>query len=508
MPSDGTDGSPITYVNASGDTPIVSGANDITAGVWADQGGNVWRYAIGATTVRIVVFNTTQRGTVDATPDSNYEWTYSNPNLDVYAESDPNGYYSLIEAGQRNRGFSLNTDDWIVIDGITFKHGNHNDVGILHLDTSDNVTIQNCTSELYYGKGIEVDSSVNPIIDGNTVSGGDKGITIEVDSTNPTITDNTISSVPGSSVGTSGKCIDASYTSGIFSFDGGGLIARNTINNCGGYGIDVAFTDGIVIIEKNLITNAGQTTADTSGIGVLDTNDDYVIVRYNRVSLTNLSGGAVNAIGINIDTDADNARVYGNIVFDNDGPGILIWQATGALVYNNTLDNNGVDANSNRRANMGVGGVGANGTFKNNISASTNLYHWHVDGDADNANVKSDYNLYDSDAGTKFYWTAGAVNFTDWKSNSGEDANSPATTDPFFTNAGSDDFTLAPNSPAINAGVDLGATYDDALNPSSTWPSSVVTRIQNASWDLGAYGGYVTGGGGLGAYSDNMTMGF
>ena len=45
------------------------------------------------------------------------------------------------------------------------------------------------------------------------------------------------------------------------------------------------------------------------------------------------------------------------------------------------------------------------------------------------------------------------------------------TSNPYFNNAGSGNFTLASNSPCINRGTNLGSTYDDALNPSSSWPS-------------------------------------
>jgi hypothetical protein len=60
--------------------------------------------------------------------------------------------------------------------------------------------------------------------------------------------------------------------------------------------------------------------------------------------------------------------------------------------------------------------------------------------------------------------------------------------DPKFTTDGSD-FTLQASSPSINAGVDLGASYDDALDPNSTWPSSVVTFDQDdqGAWEMGAY---------------------
>ena len=68
----------------------------------------------------------------------------------------------------------------------------------------------------------------------------------------------------------------------------------------------------------------------------------------------------------------------------------------------------------------------------------------------------------------------------------GTDLNS----DPLFTNAAADDFTLQPTSPCINQGEDLGDTYDDALHRDSSWPDNVITADQDdygAGWEIGAY---------------------
>lgn len=70
------------------------------------------------------------------------------------------------------------------------------------------------------------------------------------------------------------------------------------------------------------------------------------------------------------------------------------------------------------------------------------------------------------------------------------DTDSIFSSDPLFTDAANDDFTLQAGSPAIDAGTDLGASYDDALDPVSTWPSSVTTLDQDlygSGWEIGAY---------------------
>ena len=51
------------------------------------------------------------------------------------------------------------------------------------------------------------------------------------------------------------------------------------------------------------------------------------------------------------------------------------------------------------------------------------------------------------------------------------------------------DFTLQPNSPAIDAGTNLVSPYNQGLNPASTWPNNVSTLDQNGygDWEIGAY---------------------
>ena len=58
-----------------------------------------------------------------------------------------------------------------------------------------------------------------------------------------------------------------------------------------------------------------------------------------------------------------------------------------------------------------------------------------------------------------------------------------------MTDPGNGNFTLQSTSPCIDAGVNLGASYDDALRDVSAWPSDVHTKDQDydGAWDIGAY---------------------
>jgi hypothetical protein len=67
-------------------------------------------------------------------------------------------------------------------------------------------------------------------------------------------------------------------------------------------------------------------------------------------------------------------------------------------------------------------------------------------------------------------------------------------TDPLYNDDSSEDFTLAAGSPCRDAGVDLGSTYQYAIDQSDatpgSWPSSVTTANQNShgtGWEVGAY---------------------
>jgi len=137
----------------------------------------------------------------------------------------------------------------------------------------------------------------------------------------------------------------------------------------------------------------------------------------------------------------------------------------------------------------------------NNISYApgTGGYHCRVDPPATSYNLDMGYNCWypDTSGGNnQFKWANSAVadNFADFVADAataGVSVGSHSlTSDPQFANASTSDFSLRTGSPCIDAGTNLGETYQNAVGPGSTWPNSVLTcsqSLQGSSWEIGPY---------------------
>lgn len=161
-------------------------------------------------------------------------------------------------------------------------------------------------------------------------------------------------------------------------------------------------------------------------------------------------------------------------------------------VYNNTFYNNSVNANKKYviailSTNGGTGTYTVN--VKNNIISSTDTSGADACvGLAGNAGfpltVNLSNNLYSSCKTNNLTYNT-PNNIVTKNVGSGELSNS---TDPKFVS--SSNFSLQSNSPAINAGADLGSSLKLGLNPNSTWSSNIITLDQNiygSGWEIGAY---------------------
>jgi hypothetical protein len=204
----------------------------------------------------------------------------------------------------------------------------------------------------------------------------------------------------------------------------------------GAWGITVAGSD--VTIEKSLSYNHGNV-----GILAFSTNDDNdnCVVQYCKV-YDNTDDG------ISLLNQPGHKSLY-NIVYGN-AKGIEVdTGATGALLYQNTLYGNttGIWVDNDMNASI-----------KNNICYGNTAEYSVGTGNTDISNN---------------FWSG---------------------LDPEFNNALGDDFTLATNSPAVNYGTDLGATYQNTLDPLSTWTANVlfIDQEEVGVWDAGAFAGNAT----------------
>ena len=418
-------------------------------------------YSLGISTEPKQVFINGTRGIFasisgNVGADSTVFWTTAgDDSLFIYTTTPSDT--SNIEASQRNACVAMSSKNYITIDGIHTKYSNSNIIAVV---AGQNNIIQNCTA-----------------------TGGYKGIIGYGETVDLTISDNTITNTAESGI-----------TTWISSYDftiSGLTIDNNTITNSGLYGIDIYRADSSsnVLIENNIISGAGLAKIGQNGIGFNMDGDTYIgtgIIRYNSISGVSAFGGTTDGAGIMVDTDADDFNVYYNLSYSNHGAGITTWQSDGVKIYNNVCYDNGNTGNVVYRGGITVGGIGGgNALIKNNICLD-NVINISVDADVTTTNLVSDYNVFYPDGATTFNWKGTDYTFANWKTNSSQDANS-LSSDPLFTNAAGDDFTLTSLSPAINAGVSVGLVLDYAGN---TVPFEVLPDIGAYEYQLSTSTGY------------------
>jgi hypothetical protein len=167
------------------------------------------------------------------------------------------------------------------------------------------------------------------------------------------------------------------------------------------------------------------------------------------------------------------------------GEGFLLTGSVGSIIYNNTVYGPAVTNPAVTQASTSTGALVKNNIFYTGGYAG-------VDASSETGTAY-DYNDYFSASGTPFNWGGTAYTLANWQTNSSQDAHS-FSADPGLTNAtplsSTGNYALLAVSPAINAGANLGSTYQMALTPPSTWPNGVALLNQNSAgsgWEIGAY---------------------
>jgi hypothetical protein len=169
----------------------------------------------------------------------------------------------------------------------------------------------------------------------------------------------------------------------------------------------------------------------------------------------------------------DTCDIYYNVGWNAGDDGIqLNANADGSTIYNNTF---GEASDCGLALDINC----LSCVIKNNIFYNCRRGDLETDDDLDVAIYTAggntlDYNLYYSDGVFEWDWDGiDYTTFNDWKTNSGQDANSPTPADPLFVNEVGYNFHLQAGSPARNAGTDVGLTqdHDGVTVPQETNPA-------------------------------------
>jgi parallel beta-helix repeat protein len=255
-----------------------------------------------------------------------------------------------------------------------------------------------------------------------------------------------------------------------------GEIANNSVFNTGSYsGILVSNSTNIDIHHNVSYSN------NHNGIGMSHAAHNNLV--HHNIAYDNSCGADQRYAGIAIEVNSERNRVYNNLIYDNCHAGYLTNSP------NNEIYNNVMYGNIGAQISFGdwEDSTPTGNVIMNNIFVVTRA------GDQENAVAcwgegydplqnTFDYNLYYYVNGPDksrmvVVWPiySRAYSFSEWQA-AGKEQHG-VLGDPQFINPGNADFHLRSNSPAIDAGVDVGVTDDFDGN----------VRPQGPTPDIGAF---------------------
>ena len=229
------------------------------------------------------------------------------------------------------------------------------------------------------------------------------------------------------------------------------LIGRNHLHDNGATGIQVEDGSENFVIENNLSENNAQKYEFEAGVWIDDSKN--IVVRNNVLRS--------NKVGLTI-TNSSRVIVHDNLVYHNNRGAKNLNNATGLIVEDsainisvthNTFYKNGASGMQHGAVNFGLFNPSCtNTTFKNNIVAETaNLVDLFQDSCS---GFVSDFNNFFNTRPLAIKWNQSQTDWATYQSVSGQDAHS-LTSDPFFVNPPTLNFSLQPTSPLNGRGTIL-----------------------------------------------------
>lgn len=328
----------------------------------------------------------------------------------------------------------INGRDSININNLNVKrNGVHN---VLITGTSSNINISDCRITQAGAQGVEINSASSSVVlngnyigenknDGVYINTGADTANIEV--SNCTLNDN-------GQAGTSDR-----QEIGIWNTGGVDIIDNEMYHNRNSIVMECV-TDGAIYRtgEVNVLRNIIK--IDSCSAHALHYFKGNYNVSYNVFDFSDCNIADRSAVYTGEGSAPTNLNYYNNTIIN---PEIFVDMYLFTTVSGNS-----------------------NFTFKNNLLYDIDRYTAEYTSNAIDSlsqYMEFDYNLISDTTDVTFLWNGTTYDFTDWQTNSSQDANSVVGNPLFeveFT-----DLQLQTGSPAINAGVDVGLTKDILGNP-------------------------------------------
>jgi hypothetical protein len=444
LPRSGTVGAPILVRAYPGETVVLDGADPATF-TWTNVSGGVWRTTVNASDPHLVLADGQRLYPYQSLADlQNLAWSIPGFYADgttlyvrLAGDADPNGATMVVS--RYNYAFYVEQDFVYFLD-LTFRHYGRGS----------------------YAKAIYFNNASDNLVQGCTFAVNDLGIGIKRDSHRNVIQDSefydTIFDWPWDAV----KAGSGLETGGVRFYDPttgrGNVIRRNTFHDYfDGFGVCPSWTAGVTNetdVYENLVYRVGDDGMETDGqcsnVRIWSNTFHDVLM---GISLAPAYTGPVYAIrNLIYRTGVGNNDYSGSPFKFNSGYG-----TSGPMyLFHNTSDavlpgNNGLY-------------VKAPGTWsliyaRNNIWAGT---AYAVNNYNAGQPIDLDYDdLWNGGSGDLVYW--GGVHYATlsvFTAGTGQEPHGMSV-DPGFADAGSGDYTLAPTSGLVDAGLLIPGINDD-----------------------------------------------
>ena len=323
---------------------------------------------------------------------------------------------------------------------------------------------------------------------------------------------------------------DSSSFGAHFRSDINGLYLTN-VDMYNNIGSAVSFVPIPGVTQQNIVISGGSyydngdISSGANGIRLHPlAGSTFTDITISGVDIYNNTNDGINTYGVVDNLIIENSEIYENGIdgIDGHGDGVAFHESATAIVKNNyihdnlkfqihsiddsviTAYNNIIEANDDivGRYLMWLSGDAVLNLYNNTVvlnkeSPTTDLLFIDISvtetqGIKNNIFVGGRYAINNASAES----TTLNIDYNDYYNqftaplNNASAGAGSITTNPVFTNIATSNFTLQSTSSAIDAGVDLGSSYDHALVPGSTWSDSVTTADQDlrgSGWEIGAY---------------------